>query len=131
MEVQNKLRASTIVAISTVLVLSLLLQGLTVTGIGVNASTNNSTNQDDMESIVKNINSSLAKLTGRENTSDLLNNTLASINSTASQLATDAKGMINDDSLNTAAIIAKKIGIGIADVISNISGELKQGIESK
>jgi hypothetical protein len=129
--VQNKLRASTIVAISTVLVLSLLLQGLSVIGIGVNASTSNSTNQDDMESIVKNINSSLAKLTGRENTSDLLNNTLASINSTASQLATDAKGMINDDSLNTAAIIAKKIGIGIADVISNISGELKQGIESK
>jgi hypothetical protein len=113
MKVQNKLRASTIVAISTLLVLSLLLQGLSVIGIGVNASTSNSTNQDDMESIVKNINSSLAKLTGRENTSDLLNNTLASINSTASQLATDAKGMINDDSLNTAAIIAKKSVLGL------------------
>jgi hypothetical protein len=33
--------------------------------------------------------------------------------------------------LNTAELIAKKIGIGFADVLSNISGELKQGIESK
>jgi hypothetical protein len=33
--------------------------------------------------------------------------------------------------LNTAEIIAKKIGIGFADVLGNISGELKQGIESK
>jgi hypothetical protein len=33
--------------------------------------------------------------------------------------------------LDTAELIAKKIAVGIADVISNISGEVKQGIESK
>jgi len=56
---------------------------------------------------------------------------MASINKTASEIANQGKDIINEDSLNTAAIIAKKIGIGIADVLSNISGEVKQGILSK
>ena len=47
------------------------------------------------------------------------------------QIANQSKDVINKDSLNTAEIIAKKIGIGFADVLGNISGELKQGIESK
>ena len=61
----------------------------------------------------------------------MLKTTVASINNTASQLANESKTVINDDSLNTAEIIAGKIGIGIADVLGNISGEVKQGIESK
>jgi hypothetical protein len=61
----------------------------------------------------------------------LLKNTIASINDTASQLANESRNIINEDSLNTAEIIAGKIGIGIADVLSNISGEVKQGIQSK
>jgi hypothetical protein len=56
---------------------------------------------------------------------------MASINKTASQLANESKGIVNENSLNTAAMIAKKVGIGIADVLGNISGEIKQGIESK
>ena len=94
----------------------------------VSASGNSS--QYDMNSITDNINKSLTKLVG-ENSSDLLKNTIASINNTASELANKTKGVIDQDSLNTAEIIAGKIGIGIADVLSNISGEVKQGIESK
>ena len=84
----------------------------------------------DMKSVTDSINKSLAKLTG-SNSSGLLDNTLASINKTASQIANQGKDIINKDSLNTAEIIAKKLGIGIADVLSNISGEVKQGILSK
>ena len=93
-----------------------------------NAQSNSS--QYDMKSVTDNINKSLAKLTGG-NSSDLLDNTMASINKTASEIANQGKDIINEDSLNTAAIIGKKIGIGIADVLSNISGEVKQGILSK
>ena len=94
----------------------------------VSASVNSS--QYDMKSVTDNINKSLTKLVGG-NSSDLLKNTIASINNTASELANKTKGAINQDSLNTAEKIAGKIGIGIADVLSNISGEVKQGIESK
>jgi|SRR5215510_5837579 len=94
------------------------------------ASTGSNSSQYDMNSVTDNINKSLAKLMGG-NSSELLNNTMASINKTASEIAGQSKGILNENSLNTAAIIAKKIGIGIADVLSNISGELKQGIESK
>ena len=83
-----------------------------------------------MKSVTDNINKSLTKLVGG-NSSDLLKTTIASINNTASELANKTKGAMNQDSLNTAEIIAGKIGIGIADVLSNISGEVKQGIESK
>ena len=93
-----------------------------------NAQSNSS--QYDIKTVTDNINKSLAKLTGG-NSSDLLDNTMASINKTASEIANQGKDIINEDSLNTAAIIAKKIGIGIADVLSNISGEVKQGILSK
>jgi hypothetical protein len=87
-------------------------------------------NESDMKVVTDKINKSLAKLTGG-NSSDLLNNTMASIKNTAAQIANQSKGVLNEGSLNTAEIIAKKIGIGIADVLSNISGEVKQGIESK
>ena len=94
----------------------------------VSASVNSS--QYDMKSVTDNINKSLTKLVGG-NSSDLLKTTIASINHTASVLANKTKGAMNQDSLNTAEIIAGKIGIVIADVLSNISGEVKQGIESK
>jgi len=87
-------------------------------------------NESDMKVVTDNINKSLAKLTGG-NSSNLLNNTMASIKNTAVQIANQSKGVLNEGSLNMAEIIAKKIGIGIADVLSNISGEVKQGIESK
>ncbi len=112
-------------ALSVALILSL---GFSANLMMANAQGNST--QYDMKSVTDNINKSLAKLTGG-NSSHLLKNTIASINKMASQIANQSKGLINEDSLNTAAIIAKKIGIGIADVLSNISGEVKQGIESK
>jgi BioD-like phosphotransacetylase family protein len=112
-------------AISAALILSL---GFSAHLMMANAQGNST--PYDMKSVTDSINKSLAKLTG-SNSSGLLDNTLASINKTASQIANQGKDIINEDSLNTAEIIAKKIGIGIADVLSNISGEVKQGILSK
>jgi hypothetical protein len=114
-----------LVTFSVTLVLSL---GFSANLMNANAQSNST--QNDMKSVTYNINKSLEKLTGG-NSSDLLDNTMASINKTASELANQGKDIVNEDSLNTAAIIAKKIGIGIADVLSNISGEVKQGILSK
>ena len=103
------------------------------TGLIINLETANAqsnSTQYDMKSITDNLNKSLAKLTGT-NSSALLKDTLTFINKTSYQLANQSKDVLNRDSLNTAEIIAKKIGIGFADVQGNISGELKQGIESK
>ena len=94
------------------------------------ANAQNTSTNPSLKTVTDNINKSLAKLTGG-NSSDLLKSTMASINKTASQLANESKGIVNENSLNTAAMIAKKVGIGIADVLGNISGEIKQGIESK
>lgn len=115
------------VLFTALLGLVLIFSVTTMTAV-VNAQVNQ--NESDMKAVTDNINKSLTKLTGG-NSSDLLNNTMASIKSTAAQLANQSKGVLNEGSLNTAEIIAKKIGIGIADVLSNISGEVKQGIESR
>ncbi len=123
---QNKILAVEIVF--AVLSAALLLAHLSVNLMTAEASVNLS--QFDMKSVTDNINKSLTELTGK-NSSDLLRNTIASINKTASLLANESESIVNEDSLNTAEIIAGKIGIGIADVLSNISGEVKQGIESK
>jgi hypothetical protein len=123
---QNKILAVEIVF--AVLSAALLLAHLSVNLMTAEASVNLS--QFDMKSVTDNINKSLTELTGK-NSSDLLKNTIASINKTASLLANESESIVNEDSLNTAEIIAGKIGIGIADVLSNISGEVKQGIESK
>jgi len=109
----------------TVLILGIFTNlAISMTGAQSNA------NQSDMKIVTDNINKSLAKITGG-NSSGLLKSTLASINNTANQIVGRGKGIVNDGSLDTAAAIAKKIGIGFADVLSNISGEIKQGIESK
>jgi len=95
-----------------------------------NANAQSNSTQYDMKSITDNLNKSLTKLTGG-NSSEVLKNTIAFINKTSHEIANQSKDVINKDSLNTAELIAKKIGIGFADVLGNISGELKQGIESK
>ena len=104
----------------------ILIVSVTITSVNAQVKQNES----DMKAVTDNINKSLAKLTGG-NSSDLLNNTMDSIKNTAAQIANQSKGVLNEGSLNTAEIIAKKIGIGVADVLSNISGEVKQGIERK
>jgi hypothetical protein len=102
-------------------------------GISVNfeeASAQNTSIPYDMQAIKNGIGDSLSKLTGT-NSSNLLSKTLILINQTASHLANQATDSSNDGSLQQAEIIGKKIAIGIADVLGNISGEVKQGFETK
>lgn len=101
-------------------------------GISVNleeASAQNTSVPYDMQAIKNGIGDSLSKLTGT-NSSNLLSKTLVLINETASRLANDTTDTTNG-SLQQAEIIGKKIAIGIADVLGNISGEVKQGFEIK
>jgi hypothetical protein len=102
-------------------------------GISVNleeASAQNTSIPYDMQAIKNGIGDSLSKLTGT-NSSNLLSKTLILINQTASHLANQATDSSNDGSLQQAEIIGKKIAIGIADVLGNISGEVKQEFETK
>jgi hypothetical protein len=122
---ERNMKEMIFIVMTTTLMLTILLSVNLMKG---SARVNSS--QYDMKSVTDSINKSLTKLIGG-NSSELLKNTISSINKTTSQLANESKGAINENSLNTAAIIAKKIGIGIADVLSNISGEVKQGIDSK
>ena len=113
----------------TILSFSLLLS----LGISVNleeASAQNTSIPYDMQAIKNGIGESLSKLTGT-NSSNLLSKTLVLINETASRLANETTDITNDGSLQKAEIIGKKIAIGIADVLGNISGEVKQGFEIK
>ena len=112
--------------LTTILLGIILIVGVTTTAVSAQVNQN----ETDMKVVTDNINKSLAKLTGG-NSSDLLKNTMTSIKNTAAQIASQSKGVINKGSLNTAEIIAKKIGIGIADVLINISGEIKRGIKNK
>ena len=94
-------------------------------GISVNlekASAQNTSVPYDMQAIKNGIGDSLSKLTGT-NSSNLLSKTMVLINETASRLANDTSDMTNDGSLQQAEIIGKKIAIGIADVLGNISGK--------
>ena len=124
----NKIEIHTVESLFAGVTAALILVVLLPSYLTASASINSS--QLDMKSVTNSLNESLTKLTG-VNSSNLLKSTLSSINNTASQLANESKGIINESSLGTAESIAKKIGIGIADVLSNISGEVKQGIESK
>lgn len=102
-------------------------------GISVNleeASAQNTSIPYDMQAIKNGIGESLSKLTGT-NSSNLLSKTLVLINETASRLANETTDITNDGSLQSAEKIGKKIAIGIADVLGNISGEVKQGFEIK
>jgi hypothetical protein len=113
----------------TVLSFSLFLS----IGISVNleeASAQNTSIPYDMQAIKNGIGDSLSKLTGT-NSSNLLSKTMVLINETASRLANDTTDTTNGGSLQQAEIIGKKIAIGIADVLGNISGEVKQGFETK
>jgi hypothetical protein len=82
----------------------------------------------DMKSVIDNLNKSITRLTGGN--SELLKDTIAFINKISYQMPNQSEDIRDKDSLNTAETIAKKIGVGFAEVLSNISGELKQGIGS-
>ncbi len=107
-----------------------LLLSVGISGNLKEAKAENTSTPYDMQAIKNGIGDSLSKLTGT-NSSNLLQKTMALINETASHLANETTDIANDGSLQQAEIIGKKIAIGIADVLSNISGEVKQGFEIK
>jgi hypothetical protein len=69
-----------------------------------------------------------------KNVSITLNDAGEEVGSTLNELGRNMSGVgseIGSDILNETEQTAKKIGIGAADVLSNISGEIKEGINDK
>jgi hypothetical protein len=69
-----------------------------------------------------------------KNVSAVLNNAGEKVGSTLSELGQNMSGVgseIGSEILNETEQTAKKVGIGTADVLSNISGEIKEGIGDK
>ena len=64
------------------------------------------------------------------NASDALNNAGASANATMSELGKNASNT-GETILNQTGEVAKKIVGGVANVLSNISGEIKEGVGDK
>ncbi|MDW0275409.1 MAG: hypothetical protein QN717_05935 [Nitrososphaeraceae archaeon] len=66
-----------------------------------------------------------------QNASTVLNKAGEKVGSTLNQLGqnmSDVGSQIGSDILNETKETAKKVGIGAKDVISNLSGEIKEGI---
>ena len=69
-----------------------------------------------------------------KNVSAVLNDAGGKVGSTLNELGQNMSGVgseIGSDILNETEQTAKKVGIGAADVLSNISGEIKEGIGGK
>jgi RNA processing factor Prp31 len=69
-----------------------------------------------------------------QNASTVLNKAGEEVGSTLNQLGqnmSDVGSEIGSEILNETKETAKKVGIGAADVLSNISGEIKEGITGK
>lgn len=69
-----------------------------------------------------------------KNVSAVLNNAGEKVGSTLNDLGQNMSGVgseIGSEILNETEETAKKVGIGAADVLSNISGEIKEGIGGK
>jgi hypothetical protein len=69
-----------------------------------------------------------------QNASEVLNKAGQEVGSTLNQLGqnmSDVGSQIGLDVLNETKETAKKVGTGAKDVLSNISGEIKQGITGK
>ena len=99
-----------------------LLAGLTTHFTMAQNVTTNATNA------MKNV-SSAASETG-QNASNAMGNASATANQTMSEAGKNATET-GQNMLNQAGEVGKKIGSGAADVLSNISGEIKKGLDGK
>ena len=59
-----------------------------------------------------------------------MNNAGEKVGSTLNELGQNMSG-VGSEILNETEQTAKKVGLGAADVLSNISGEIKEGIGDK
>jgi len=69
-----------------------------------------------------------------KNVSAVLNKAGERVGSTLNELGQNISGVgseLGSEILNETEQTAKKVGLGAADVLSNISGELKEGITDK
>ena len=65
-----------------------------------------------------------------KNASNAMGNASATANQTMSEAGKNAT-QTGQNLLNQAGEVGKKVGVGAANVLSNLSGELKKGLEGK
>ena len=65
-----------------------------------------------------------------KNASNAMGNASGTANQTMSEAGKNATAT-GQNMLNQAGEVGKKIGLGAAEVLSNISGEVKKGLEGK
>jgi gas vesicle protein len=114
---------------------------LTLTNyLSANATINDSNTAGNMTALVKQTstevghNVSTAMNETGEEVSTAMNETGEEVRSTLNQLGhnlSDVGSEIGAEILNETEKTAKKVGIGAADVLSNISGEIKEGLRDK
>jgi hypothetical protein len=112
----------------------LMMIGASILMLVLNSSTNYLSAQDATTNgnITVSTNDTASEL--GETGSILLNRAGQEVGSTLNQLGqnmSDVGSEIGSEILNETEETAKKVGIGAADVLSNISGEIKEGIGGK
>jgi predicted PurR-regulated permease PerM len=99
-----------------------LFAGLAIHNALAQNATTNVTNR------MKNITSTASEM--GQNASKAMGNASATANQTMSEAGKNAT-QTGQNLLNQAGEVGKKIGSGVADVLSNISGEIKKGLDGK
>ena len=120
---------------------SILMLVLTLTNyLSTHATINDSNTAGNMTALVKQTstevghNVSTAMNETGEEVSTAMNETGEEVRSTLNQLGhnlSDVGSEIGAEILNETEKTAKKVGIGAAEVLSNISGEIKEGLRDK
>jgi phage-related protein len=91
-----------------------------------NATTNASNTVSNATALV---NQTLAEV--GQNVSAVLNNTSEEVRSTLKELEQNLSNVgseVGSEILNETEVTGKRVGLGASDVLSNISGEIKEGI---
>lgn len=94
-----------------------------------NATTNATITVSNATALVK---QTLAEV--GHNVSAVLNNTSEEVRSTLKELGQNMSSVgseVGSQILNETEVTGKKVGLGASDVLSNISGEIKEGISGK
>lgn len=107
---------------------------ITITALPNNLGAQNVTKNDSYAtgSLMASANQTTSEL--RQNASLVLNKAGEEVGSTLNQLGqnlSDVGSEIGSEILNETERTAKKVGIGAADVLGNITGEIKEGITGK
>ena len=118
----------------TVVIIAAGILMITITTLPYNLGAQNVTKNDTYAtgSIMASANQTTSEL--GQNASLVLNKAGEEVGSTLNQLGrnlTNVGSEIGSEILNETEKTAKKVGIGAADVLSNLTGEIKEGITGK